>query len=418
MAKDFLKLKIKNTSSLIGLDLTYFVSGGFWFMISNASALVGGVLLSALFARIWPKDVLGQFSFLMSAIAFISITALPGMTETVFQASIEKKDGVFREAMKKIIYFSLLGALILIFGSVYFFLRSNQNLALSVFFASLAFPFSTLGSLAIAFYNGKKDFRKSSLISTTANLFSIGMTAIALVYFRNFVVVTIFSTWSTAIVNILFTYSIFKNTKSLKTDRRLIKLGLTLSATQIVYTGLDYLDKLLIPIFLGFEKNAVYYFAILIPLQIQGFFKMFLALGQSKISEVSPQEVRRVLFFKSMLLEVLITLIVVLYILICPFIFKILYPSYHEAILLSQIFSLSLLYYPSNIFGAYLVKRRIIKWNFIATIIYGISSVLSLLMFLYFWGLIGAIISKIFAKIVQIAITQVVFLHITRKVKS
>lgn len=418
MAKDFLKLKIKNTSSLIGLDLTYFVSGGFWFMISNVSALVGGVLLSALFARIWPKDVLGQFSFLMSALAFISITALPGMTEAVFQASIEKKDGIFREAIKKVFYFSLLGALILISGSVYFFLRGNQNLALSVFFASLAFPFSTLGSLLIAFYNGKKDFRKSSLIATTANLFSIGMTAIALVYFRNFVVVTIFSTWSTAIINILFTYSIFKNTKSLKTDNKLIKLGLTLSATQIVYTGLDYLDKLLIPLFLGFEKNAVYYFAILIPLQIQGFFKMFLALGQSKISEVSPQEIRRVLFLKSMLLEVLIALIVVLYILICPLIFKILYPSYHEAILLSQIFSLSLLYYPSNIFGAYLVKRRIIKWNFIATIIYGISSILSLLIFLYFWGLIGAIISKIFAKIVQIAITQVVFLHITSKVKS
>ncbi len=418
MAKDFLKLKMQNASSVIGLDLTYFVGGGFWFMLANASALVGGVFLSSLFARIWPKDVLGQFSFLMSALAFISITALPGMTEAVFQASIEHKDGVFRESIKKVFYFSLLGATIMISGSVYFFLRGNQNLAVSVFCASLAFPFTTLGSLVTAFYNGKKDFRKSSLISTTANLFSIVMTAIALVYFRNFIIVSIFSIWSTALINIIFTFKVFKNTKNLRTDNKLIKLGLTLSATQIFYTALDYLDKLLIPFFLGFEKNAVYYFAILIPLQIQGFFKMFTALGQPKISEVNPKEIRRVLFLKSVLLEVVISIIVIFYVLICPLLFKILYPSYREGILLSQIFSISLLYYPNNIYGAYLTKRRIIRWNIIATIVYGISSVLTLLIFLYFWGLIGAVISKIITRIVQIAITQIIFFKITEEKAS
>ncbi len=418
MAKDFLNSKIQQTSSLLGLDLTYFMKGGFWFTTSSVSSLVAGILLSALFARIWPKDMFGQFSFLMTALSFVSITALPGMTEAVFQASIEKKDAIFKDATKKVVLFSFLGTLILIGGSIYFFFKSNQNLAFAVFFASLAFPFSTLGSLVTAFYNGKKEFKASTFFATAANLFSVVMTAIALICFNNFVIVTIFSTWSTAIINIILTYRIFVNIKSLESDSKLIKLGFTLSGSQIVYIALDYLDKLLIPLFLGFEKNAVYFFAILIPLQIQGFFKMFIALGQPKISEVKSEKIRGVLFLKSIQLEMLITFIVLIYILACPYIFKLLYPSYHEAILLSQIFSLSLLYYPSNIYGSYLIKKRVIKWNVIATIIYGAVSFLSLLLFLYFWGLIGAIISKILSKIVQVVITQVVFLYITRKVKS
>lgn len=418
MAKKFIDSQIKNLSGLFGLDLTYFITGGFWLACSSVVSLTGGILLSTLFARLWPKDVFGQFSFLTFAISFIGITTLPGLTEAVFQASIENKNGVFREAVKKVVYLSLAGALLLIFGSIYFFLRDNQNLAFSVFFASLAFPFSTLGSLVIAFYNGKKDFKKSALIAATINLFSIIATSIALIYFRSFVIVTIFSTWSTAIINILFTYKVFAGAKGLKSDSRLIKLGLTLSVSQVVWLGIDYLDKLLIPFFLGFEKNAIYFFAILIPLQLQGFFKTFITLGQPKISEVAPDKIRQVLLSKSILLEILIAFIVLFYILICPLIFKTLYPLYHEAILLSQIFSLSLLYYPSNIYGVYLIKKRVIKWNFIATVIYGISSLLSLLIFLYFWGLIGAIFSKIFAKIVQVVITQIIFLRVTSKVKS
>lgn len=406
---------IKKLSEILKLDLDYFVRGGFWLTFSAVLSALAGIILSSLFARLWPRDVYGQFSFLIFAVGFLSITTLPGMVEAVFQGSIENKDGVFRKAIKKVVLWSCLGAGALIFGSFYFFVRDNSNLAIAVFLAALAFPFSTLSSLIIAFYNGKKQFKKSSLISVVANLFSVAFTALALIKFGGLIQVTLFSMWSTAIVNIFLTLKALSEIKSFSEDKKLIKLGMFLSFSQFIWLSLDYLDKLLIPLFLGYEKFAVYTFAILIPLQIQNFFKSFVILGQPKIADIADENVKRVLISKSLLFESVIFSIVLVYIILCPFIYRILYPGYEESVLLSQLFALSLLYYPSNLFGSYLVKKRVIKGSMIVTIIYFVSSTLTLLIFLHFWGLIGAILSKIFSRIIQIIITQFIFL---REVKT
>src|SRR3989344_5822375 len=361
MAKDFIDSKIQKFSNLVGLDLPYFIGGGFWLSLSTFLSVFAGLFLSALFARIWPKDVYGQFSFLMSAIGFLGIFALSGMTEAVFQGSIENKDGIYRNALKKVIIGSFVAAFILILGSIYFYLRENPNLAYSVLFASIAFPFSSLGGLAVAFYNGKRNFRTASFISISANLFSVIATAVSLYWFRSLVIVTLFSTWSTAIINISFVVKTLKDAKNQKSDEKLIKYGFFMSFTNFIWLGLDYADRFFIPLFLGFERNAVYAFAIIIPMQIQNFFKMFVTLGQSKVTAIEVRSLKKALIKKSLYLEFLILIIVILYIFASPHIYRVLYPDYEESIFLSQLFAFSLLYYPSNLFGTYLTKKRLIR---------------------------------------------------------
>ncbi len=58
---------IKKLSVLVGLDLPYFVKGGFWLFFSLVASTLGGIFLSSLFARTWPKDVYGQYAFLTAA---------------------------------------------------------------------------------------------------------------------------------------------------------------------------------------------------------------------------------------------------------------------------------------------------------------------------------------------------------------
>ena len=64
----FMKEKLRALSFFLGLDVPYFVSGGFWITISLIVTTIGGIILSALFARIWSKEVFGQYSFLMAAL--------------------------------------------------------------------------------------------------------------------------------------------------------------------------------------------------------------------------------------------------------------------------------------------------------------------------------------------------------------
>lgn len=409
MEKDSIDSKVEKLSNFLGLDLAYFIHGGFWLSSSTILSFIGGILLSSLFARIWPSDVFGQFSFLNSAISFVSILALPGMSAAVTQAVAEKKEGFFKRSIKTVGKFSLLGAIILLLGSFYFYLRHNQSLAIATAVSAFAFPLVNTGGLYTSFYSGRKDFKKLALLNIGTQYVSIGATALALLKFPSLIMVALFSNWSSAIFSVFVIYFALKGLKNNDDDLKLEKMGLTLSLGNTIALGVDYFDRFAIPLFLGFNQNAVYAFAILIPLQIQSFLKIFSSLAQPKITIISERNIRKDLVKKSLQLEILIAVIVAAYIFSAPTIFKILYPKYQSAVFLSQIFSLTLLYYPSNLFGLYLVKKRALSKSFFSSAVYGLVSICSLLIFLPLWGLIGAVVAKIITRIVLVIISYALF---------
>jgi len=62
-----------------------------------------------------------------------------------------------------------------------------------------------------------------------------------------------------------------------------------------------------------------------------------------------------------------------------------------------------------------LTKKRLIKESVAGTIIYAFFFFGSLLLFIYLWGLIGAVISKIFSRVLTVAITQFIFFRELRR---
>lgn len=402
MENGFIDSKIKKFSNLVGLDLPYFIGGGFWLSLSTFLSLVGGIFLSALFARIWPKDVYGQFSFLMSALGFLSLTALPGMGQALTQAVAEGKDGSYKIAVRAVAKWSMLGTLLLIFGSMYFFFRQNPNLALATFVSALAFPISSASGLSTSFLTGKRDFKKVAIFSIIFQYSSILATAFALWKIPTLVWVSLFSAWSTAIAGIVLTLFAYRDIENKEIDRTTAGLGIHLSLSQMFTISADYLDRFLIPLFLGFSNNAVYAFAVLIPMQMNTFLKVILSLGQPKIADINEKRLFHDLLVKAVQLEIPIALMVGAYVIAAPTIFKFLYPAYSStATFLSQIFSLSLLYYPGNLFGLGLLKKRETKSIYIVNFIYAASTATSLLILLPTFGLLGAVLSKIMARLIQ-----------------
>ncbi|GEM_PF-5975439 len=400
---------IKKLSVLVGLDLPYFVKGGFWLFFSLVASTLGGIFLSSLFARTWPKDVYGQYAFLTAALGFLGLTTLPGIGQALVQAVSEGKEGTYRFATKILIKWSSIGVALLILGSIYFYLRDNQNLSLAVFLAAIAFPFNSALNLYSSYLNGKKDFKKMSIYSTASQLFSIFATAIVLWKFPNFILVALTATWSSALANLIFTLLTIPKIKNDDVDHSLLKLGMSLSASHVMTLGVDYFDRFAIPLFLGFNNNANYAIALIIPLQLQNFLKVSMNLAQPKLTEIKESRAKKILFYKSLLMEIPISIIVITYIILAPSIFDILYPSYQSAVHISQVFVVILMLYPSNLFGLYLIKKRAAGKALLSGIIYVIASVTSLLIFLSLWGLIGAVFSKIFSRIVQTIFTQIFF---------
>ena len=399
----FMKEKLRALSFFLGLDVPYFVSGGFWITISLIVTTIGGIILSALFARIWPKEVFGQYSFLVSILGFAGLATLPGMSQAVTQAAAENKDGVYKKAILTAGKWSVVGSIILTLISAYYYFSGNSNLSIAILVSALAFPISAAGSLFNAFLAGKKQFRLVAIYGAVAQAASIAATAFALFRFPSLVFVALFSAWSTAIANGLLTLLAGKYATNKGEDNKLIRLGFHLSFSQIFTIGADYLDRLLIPLFLGFTNNAIYAFAILIPMQIHGFLKMFSTLGQPKVAEAGSKNLKRGLVVKSLQLEMVVAAIVLFYIFAAPTIFKILYPSYQsQAVGLSQIFSLSLLYYPGNILALLFLRERQAKPIHQTNVVYGVATVISLMVLVPTMGLVGAIFAKIIARFLQL----------------
>lgn len=412
MVRKYINIRIAQASSVLGLDLPYFLGGGFWLTAATIASAIGGIFLSALFARIWPPDVYGQFSFLMSALGFVSLTALPGMGQTVLQASAENRDGVWRVAMKLVFKWSLFGTAILIAGSAYFFFRQNQNLAMAVIVSAVVFPISTTGTLYTSFLSGKKKFKKVAIFSTISQFTSIMATALALWLAPTLVVITLVSTWSTAIITLILTYLAQAEVKNKKVDKKILNFGKHLSLSQILISGSEYLDRFLVPAFLGFTNNAIYAFAILIPMNINSFLKIFLTLGQPKVAQIDKNKMFGVMIKKSLLLGLLILGIIILYIIISPIIFDALYPAYKNSSLkLSQLFAIGLIFFPGNLFGLMIIKLRGRKVVYKTNLVHAIVSVSSLMILIPTFGLEGAIFSRVLTKFAQAA-SQIYFAKI------
>lgn len=407
--------KILLLSELFGLDLPYFIGGGFWLIATMAITSLGGVFIATLFARYWPKDMYGQYTFLLAIFGFMSATALPGMKQVITQAVAEGKDGVYPKAIRIVLFSSLLGVMLLVVCSIFFYFTKNSSLTLAFIVIAIAFPLSSVGSLYVAFYHGKKAFKKASILNATAQFVSILTTATALFYFPSLLVVTLVSVGSVTVLNFLFTVLSIKETVDRNGNGRMIKFGIHLSISQLLPLTVDYLDKLLVPLLLGFTNNAVYSFALLVPQQINNLFKITLSLGQPKIAQIADDQLRHHLLRKMLLLEIVIILIVLFYWLVAPLMFHLLFPAYRDStLLLSQVLSLGLLFYPANLFGLVLIKKLADSEIYKTNLTYAIISILSFIIFIPSFGLWGAIIAKIITRIAQAA-TQLYFSHLIMK---
>mgnify|MGYP001613048851 CR=1 FL=1 len=401
-------VKLEFVAKLLGLDIVYFARGAFWLGFGLLLTFLAGIALSSLFSRILSKEIFGQYSFLVAALGFVSITALPGIPAIVSQAASERKDGVLQDAMFMVFRWSLVGMIVLLLMALYF-TRENPSLALALALSGVAFPISSAFGLYGPYLTGKKRFKDVAIFTTIGQYVTLVATAVALFWLPNLVTIALFSVWSTVIVNLLLSAWALKGAENQRRDLKLLSFGKHLSFSQILPTASEYLDRFLIPFLLGFGNLAIYSFAILIPTQLHYFLKTFIQLSQPKIAQMSTREIKRNLLDKTLQLELLIILVVLAYIILSPFIFDILYPNYKkDSLLLSQTFVLSLLYFPTNMLSLAKIKARATSIIYKSNSSVALISMLLLLVMVPIWGLWGAILAKVLGKTLQ-GIIQIYF---------
>lgn len=402
-----IKNKIYNflrfSEKYIQTDMVYLASGGFWLILGQIINSAATFLLAIAFANLLPKETYGIYKYILSATSLLGVFFLTGMNVAVTQAVARGFEGVLRKSFWVQIKWGLIMFLAALVASAYYFLHGNQILGIAFLIAGSFSPLLNSANTYVAFLNGKRYFRSLTQYNILSVIISSALIFVTILITKNPIPLILVYFLGNSAVNVFFywrTLRIFKPNN--EQNPQSISYGKHLSLMNIALTIASYVDAPLIFHFSGAAGVATYAFAIAPPEQIKALFKNIGSLALPKFSEKTSVEIKQTLWRKVLIFGLIIALSVVCYIALAPFIYEIFFPKYIDSIFYSQIFALSIiataLYLPYSALQSQVAKKQLYVFNLWTYI----AQIFLLLIFVYFWGIMGAILSRLIIRFLSL----------------
>jgi len=405
--KNLFKHKVKSlllkSQKYTKADNIYLARGGFWLGLSQGLTMAIAVVLSIIWARFVPKEVYGQYKFVLSFIDLFAIFTLTGMESSLITATAKGFEGTAKKMLKIRFKFSSLAVLAGFGLAFYYWFGQNNVLAICFLLAGIFSPFIESLNILPKYLEGKKRFDLEAKIAV-AKTFIAGIFTVLAIFLTNNVIWLVFTYFTSRFaLSIIFAFLILKFSppKNDKIDTQSIKFGKHLSLVGVLGRLASQLDKILIFHYLGSVQLAVYAFATLIPDSLDSFSKNLQQLIFPKFATKTTTEIKTNLKQKTLQLFLVLLTIVLLYILLAPLVFKLFFPKYTEAIFLTQIYSLALLSGISIIpRTSFLVKNKT-KIIYIKNTLLSCNKIILMFLGLYFFGVIGLVCALVLERFVQ-----------------
>lgn len=406
--KDRLYNLAKKYSSKVGLDLPYFIKGGFWLSIGQFFGTLKGFILSIVFTNLLSKEVFGEYSFVMTVLGIAGIFALPGMGVAVVQAVAKGYEGTYFRALKDVFKWSWLGGLLLLCVSVHEYFFGRFNLTLIFLILSSLFPFYSISGFYSALLNGKKRFDILTKLSSFFNIIST-ILIVAVVFFTESVFwISVITVLVQILINGYFSlFYVKKYVKNNEIDEHSIEFGKNISYSQAFSNIANNFDSLVIAYFLGFSSLAIFKIVTLLPNQIKMLANAFTPMLLPKIASQDLSKKDLMKHFKKFFLVVVF--LILIYWVVAPFIFKWFYIQYYDYVWLSMLYHMSFIVMLYILPFNYLIKEK--KGDLINKF-YNYSAILLIVLSLigiYFYGLLGAIMARIIHRSFVMVITFLFF---------
>jgi len=343
--KNRIKYLLNKGGEYLKTDLIYFTKGSFWLFFGQVGAWIFSFGLATLLANILPKEFFGNYQFVLAIAGTIGAFSLTGMNAAVTRAVAQGKDKVFKESIStQIKWNGLMMAAGLLIG-IYYFINDNQSVGWSMVAIGLFLPLANAFNTYVAFLNGKRDFKKIAFYGIGASLVvSLFVLGASLTYISLPFIIGIYSIL-TFIVNFVAYKIIIRNHQFNDAfDESSIKYGKHLSLVNALFSFSQELDKIFLFHYLGGVVLASYFLATLIPENIKNFIKLVNPLSLPKFSQRNISEIRENIYYKLIISLVVSICLALAYIIIAPILFHFVFPQYLDAIKLTRIYSLIIVF--------------------------------------------------------------------------
>lgn len=382
--------------------------------LGQAIASLSGFFLTLGLVHFLPPHSYGLYSYLLSAIAVISLFGYSGLNTMVAQETARGELGSFKEAFPIKFLWSLPASLITLLGALYYFFNGNPIMGGAFLVATFTIPVVSASSLYVSFLNGTKEYRKVAIDNALRNLV-ICASVLLCAYFTRSVFGCVLAFYGSTALYQTIRYLMISRHAPSSTSIKKDKFGFAshLSFMEIAMNIGTQIDKILIFHFLGAVSLAFYSLALAPISQLQGVTKIMSTLTLPPFSTTSFSHLKKRLvgfivlsFIGSMILSLL-------YSLFARYFFITFFPTYETSIFYSQLLSLGLVVIPATIPLQALMSHQKTKELYIIQASKPFMKILLCVCLIPFFGILGAILAYVIASFLYFFIATLLFFRAT-----
>lgn len=386
------------------IDAHYFIKGGFWLFASQVSTIISSLIVAALMARHMTENDYGIYRYIIGLAALLSVFSLTGIAQSILQASSQGYKDFLRASIGISLKYSLGVTLVASLSAAYYFSAGNQILMYGCIMIAVLHPITQLFINTLSHLYGESKYATGAKMQAFKSVLVSGSTLLTLVLSQNILLLLVVYFLSQAIATLL-SYYLYKprnyHQEIIPQEiwNKYITYAKNTSYRNILIGVASRLDSIVIFQYLGASELALYSISNLLPDQIRSSLKNLQTLLLPKYTKHgSIETLKESLIKRSIQFFLLLTVATIVFILIVPPIYTALFPKYAEGVLYIQLLALS---FPASIFliplGALQAQQKE-KELYLLHITTSIIQIVTLLLLILNYGLVGAIVAKIIAQ--------------------
>ncbi len=402
---------LKWTERYTKTDMIYIGENGFWLGVGQIVGIISSFTLSILLANFVDPNTYGIYKYIFSTAALLSAFTLTGMNTTVIRAVAQGRDSMFKKSIKIQLKWSLLYFLFSLFLAVYYLYNENIAYAISFIIVAIFGPLSNTMNTYQAFLRGKKMFRTSTMYSNITTLVYFLVTVYVIFFAPSAIWLVCAYFVVNGLVNTFFCFFIQKKYPTTNSEIDMSDISYTKhqSLTNILNSMAQQTDNIIIYHLLGPVQLAIYSFAVLIPDRLRALFTSLTPLALPKLAENKHKtwdSIRR----KTKQLLLIASVIMVFYLLLAPFGYKLFFSNYLSSLPYSQVYVLSLILLPSYILIPTLWANYEKKSLYILHVTLPFFKIILSIVCIFLYGIWGAIFVKLLYSVVYLQVSYL-FAH-------
>lgn len=390
-------------------DLSYLIKGEFWLMFGKIVNMIVSFLLVLAWANWIDKDIYGNYQYIFSLVGIISIFSLSAMGKAIIQAVARGFEGSFISGFKIKLKWGLLSSLAALIISCYYWIQGNNNFSLSFLIVAIFLPLFNASIVYTNFLIGRKLFNIQVKYDSITQVLATLIMILALFFTKKFLIdapihlillllISVYFTSRTTLRLLFLLKTKNKFNINKKIDAKTIPFGKRLTFIEAIDILASNLDRILLFHYLGAIELAIYSFTILVPNQINTFLKHIGDLALPKFSVHSVKGIKKTLIKKICYLAILISILVLIYILIAPYVYQIFFPKYLSSASYSRIYALSIIPLSFALIGEAFRAKMMTKQIYQIRIIIPIIRASLFIILIPLYGIWGAIIGILCAR--------------------